>query len=309
MSKDKVIFIVGPTAVGKSAAAYALAACLPSPEIVSCDSAQVYREIRIASNRPSAEIMQRFPHHLVGFLPVAERFDVFQFNQRAASAVAGILERGGFPLVVGGSGLYMKVLLDGIFDGEEADLELRARLFAEVRAHGGEHLHRKLQGLDPEAAGKIHPNDVKKMVRAMEVCLVEDRPISDKQREECRGVWETYDIRLVGIREDREQLYARINARVEEMFEEGIVEEVRRLKGCELSASAAGLIGLREVFDYLDGAVDLAGAKELMKRNTRRFAKRQMTWFRKESRIRWVERRPGMEAEDLAQAVREAAGI
>ncbi len=299
MVKEKVIFIVGPTAVGKSEAAYAVAKRLPKPQVISCDSAQVYREINIASNKPSAEILKRIPHHLVGIISVAERFDVFRFNELAREAIAKVLGDGGTPLVVGGSGLYMKVLLDGIFDGEGADLELRARLLAEVRARGNDHVHAKLKELDPAAAEKIHPHDVKKMIRALEVCLLDNQPISAKQKD-CRGIWERYDVRAIGINEDRDTLYERINRRVEHMFEQGLVGEIRALKGSEISASASGLIGLREVFDHLDGVTDLERTKELMKRNTRRFAKRQLTWFRKESRLRWIEREPGMDEEQLA---------
>lgn len=308
MTQDKVVVIVGPTAVGKSAVAYALAAQLPLPHIISCDSAQVYREIAIASNKPGPDILERFAHHLVGIISVTERFDVFQFYELAGEIIQNVLRAGGLPLVVGGSGLYMKILLDGIFEGEAADLELRARLLSEARLRGRQHLHGKLQSLDPAAAEKIHPNDLKKLVRALEVCLLEGRPISEKQKEG-RGIWGRYDVRLIGITEDRDTLYDRINRRVDEMFAQGIVEEVRAIKELAVSPSAAGLIGLREVLEYLDGKIDLERAKELMKRNTRRFAKRQLTWFRKEERITWVRREPGMREEDIVRRIRKEADL
>ncbi|MCA9402928.1 MAG: tRNA (adenosine(37)-N6)-dimethylallyltransferase MiaA [Candidatus Omnitrophica bacterium] len=308
MAQDKVLVIVGPTAVGKSAAAYALAVGISCPHIISCDSAQVYREINVASNKPDDTILRRIPHHLVGIMSVTQRFDVYQFNRLAVDAIDATLAAGGTPLVVGGSGLYMKVLLDGIFEGEPADLELRVRLLAEARLRGREHLHGKLQELDPAAADKIHPNDLKKMVRALEVCLLEDRPISEKQKE-CHGIWGRYDVRLIGLNEDRAVLYERINARVEQMFMQGILQEMQAIKDMEISPSAAGLIGLREVFDYIDGKIDLDQAKELMKRNTRRFAKRQLTWFRKEGRINWIQREAGMQEVEIVRRIREAAEL
>ncbi|MBZ0165177.1 MAG: tRNA (adenosine(37)-N6)-dimethylallyltransferase MiaA, partial [Candidatus Omnitrophica bacterium] len=279
MPRDKVIFIVGPTAVGKSAAAYAVAEYCHHPQIVSCDSVQVYRELDIVSNKPSTDLLTKIPHHLVNIISVAEQFDVFRFNQLARTAIRTILAQGGTPLVVGGSGLYMKILLDGIFSGEGADAQLRERLLQDAQELGRAHLHQRLVGLDPAAAAKIHPNDLKKVVRALEVYLLDRRPISEKQRE-CEGIWDLYDVRLIGLNEDRQILYQRINRRVEAMIEAGALEELRRLKGREISSSASGIIGLREIFSYLDGERSLEQAIELMKRNTRRFAKRQLTWYR-----------------------------
>jgi len=307
MPSQKVIFIVGPTAVGKSDLALELAKHFTS-QIVSCDSVQVYREINIASNKPSKEILNNVPHHLVNIISVKDRFDVSQFYQLANTAIEKILVSKELPLVVGGSGLYVKILLDGIFKGANPDLELREQLRAEAEQFGNEHIYRQLQVMDPVSAGKIHPNDVKKIIRALEVCLLEGLPISDKQQQR-EGIGSKYDITIIGFNSRRELLYGRINQRVDDMFDAGLIEEIRSLNGADLSPSAAGIIGIKEVRAYLRGECDLETAKNMMKQNTRRFAKRQLTWFRKEKRVHWIDIAPETKKLNIINQMKELAGL
>lgn len=287
MIKDKVIFIVGPTAVGKSEIALRLAE-KNNGEIISCDSMQVYEEVAIANNKPSKEDLNRVNHHLVGGISVEEDFDVVRFNKSACDKISLILKNGRLPIVAGGSGLYIKVLLDGIFEGGERNEELRQTLREEAEVKGNEFIYSKLQELDPAAAGKIHPNDTKRVVRALEVCYQEEQPISELQKIRC-GISQTYDIAMFGIDRDRKKLYEQIELRVDQMFEKGLTEEVKKLESLTLSRTAESIIGIREVRGFLNGEYDIEEAKEMMKQNTRRLAKRQMTWFRKEHRIHWIE--------------------
>ncbi|MGE0268851.1 MAG: tRNA (adenosine(37)-N6)-dimethylallyltransferase MiaA [Candidatus Omnitrophota bacterium] len=307
MHSKKVVFIVGPTATGKSDIAFELAKDIPL-QIVSCDSVQVYKEINIASNKPSAEILKRIPHHLVNIVSLTDRFDVSRFYQRSSAAVESILNSQQLPVVVGGSGLYVKVLLDGIFKGADPDLELREQLRKEAEDYGNEHLHDRLMSMDPQAAKKIHFNDLKKIIRALEVCLVERQPITGKQHQ-CEGLWGKYDIAIFGLNCRREILYDQINKRVDIMFEAGLIEEVRGIEGVELSPSASGIIGIREVRGYLQDEYSLDAAKDLMKQNTRRFAKRQLTWFRKEKRVNWMDVPPGTPKKDIVNIIREKTGL
>ena len=283
----KIIFIVGPTAVGKSEVA-ACVAKKKSAEIVSCDSMQVYKEIQIANNKPSLKIRQNIPHHLIDVVSVAERFDVASFNQLASQAIQEIHDRRHWPLIVGGTGLYMQVLLDGIFEAKEIDLDLREELLQQAQDKGPEVLYNQLKLKDPRAAQKLHPHDLKRVVRALEVFLTEQQPISQLQKKR-QGLWGQYDIQIFGLNCDRKKLYQKINERVERMFEEGLVDEIQSLQDLPLSQTASMIIGVKEVRGFLDGIYELEEAKELMKRNTRRLAKRQLTWFRKEKRIRWID--------------------
>lgn len=282
-----IIFIVGPTAVGKSEVGFYLAKRLDG-EIVSCDSMQVYREINIASNKPSPETRRAVPHHMIDIVSITESFDVARFNVLARRAIEGIEQRRRVPIVVGGSGLYMQVLLDGIFEGGQRDEAFRRRMWALAKEKGPEVLHGMLTGVDPEAARKIHPRDIKKTIRALEVCQRQGRPISEAQKDR-RGLWEEKKVRVFALNQDREHLYAKINQRVERMAGEGLLEEIQRLKDWPWSQTARGLIGVKEVLDFFNGKGTWTETLALIQRNTRRLAKRQLTWFRRDPRIEWVD--------------------
>lgn len=285
-SRERIIFVVGPTAVGKSAVAYALAQRLLG-EIISVDSMQIYQDISIASNKPTDEEQQSIPHHLLSIVSVEDEFDVAQFNQLAMASIADIHARGKIPIIAGGSGMYVQVLLDGIFQSAPRDDKIRASLEHQVETYGSEHLYAILQEKDLAAANKIHPNDSRRIIRALEVCMLEGKPISEL-RQERQGIWGKYDIDIYGLTIEREWLYERINKRVDEMFAQGIVAEISDIKQKKLSPTFKGLIGISEVLGFLNQEYDIERAKYLMKLNTRHYAKRQLTWFRREERINWV---------------------
>ena len=286
MHLPRIIFLVGPTSVGKTEIACRLAEKIGG-EVVSCDSMQVYREIEIANNKPSAILRKRAPHHLVDLVSVVEDFDVSRFKKMAEASIRDILKRERVPVVVGGSGLYMSVLLDGIFDDRVKDDALRQKLSEVAQKKGNEFLHKKLLACDPKSAAKIHPSDRRRLIRALEVFELTGVPISDLQKKR-EGLWGQFPICVFGLNRERAELYARIDQRVKEMFKEGIVEEVKKLSKFTLSQTSAKIIGFKEISEFLRGDKDLLEAQELMQQNTRRYAKRQLTWFRKDSRIEWL---------------------
>ena len=286
MNFQKIIFIVGPTAVGKSEIAYSLAKRIDG-EIISCDSMQIYKEVRVVTSKPSARMLKAVAHHLVDCVSVGEEFDVARFNTLALEAIRVIHARHHVPIIAGGSGLYMQILLDGIFPGTPKNEAIREQLKKQAQRYGSGYLYKKLQKADPPAALKIHPNDARRIIRALEVYKTRREPISSLHKKR-RGLWGKYDIKAFALAMDRGILYRRINQRVDDMFAHGAVKEIEYLRDVPLSPTAQRLIGLREIRGFLDGSYDETHARELMKLNTRRFAKRQLTWFRKEKRLEWI---------------------
>lgn len=281
-----IIFIVGPTAVGKTDIAFDLAKAI-NGEIISCDAMQVYKEINIASNKPPAFMLKKIPHHLMNIISIKEDFDVAQFNRLTQVAIQHIFQSDHIPIIVGGSGMYMQILLDGVFEGKGRNEALREELRCQAKEKGVESLHGILKEKDPQASLKIHPHDLRRIIRALEVAELEQKPISVLQKSR-KGFWGQHDIRIFGLNRERSDLYRRIDARVEEMFEQGLVDEIRSLSGCSWSLTADRIIGVREIQGYLRGEHDLERAKYLIKLNTRHLAKKQLTWFRKEKRIHWL---------------------
>lgn len=307
MPSNPIVFIVGPTASGKSDVAVELAR-IAHGEIVSCDSMQIYKHIRIASNKPPVKEQKGIKHYLLGCVPLEKEFDVATYNQLALKAINAILKKKKHPIVVGGSGLYVNILLDGIFEGGEKDDAFRRRLNKEAKEFGNEYLYSRLKKSDPASAQRIHPNDLKRLIRALEVLEVDKEPISKKQIARS-GLWGKYDVKIFGLNIPRPALYEAIDNRVNSMLKRGLLSEVERIHQKKISATAQGLIGIKEMFAYLDGACCLEEAKALMQRNTRRLAKRQMTWFRRDKRIEWLDVMPNQRAQDIACLIKERAGI
>ena len=305
--QKKVVFVVGPTAVGKTAVAFALAQKVGG-EIVSCDAMQVYREVPIATSHPSSEMMAQIPHHLVGIVSVQERFDVAAYNRLATAAIADIVGRGKTPVVVGGSGLYVQVLLDGLFAGAARDEGLRQQWELRCDQEGMAALYQELIRRDPDAAAKIHPHDKKRLIRALEVCALTGECFSTKKKERT-GIWGKYDIVLYALTRPRGELYKRINSRVEEMFVQGLVEEIRKVLAGGLSPTGKQVIAVPEVAGYLSGDYDLARAQYLLQLHTRHYAKRQLTWFRKEKRLAWLSISAEDTVEVLAEKIRRDADL
>jgi len=283
-----LVAIVGPTGAGKSELALDLAETLGG-EVVSFDALQVYRGLDIGTAKVPPSERRGIPHHLLDEVEPDEEFSAAEFVSRAAPAIEGIGARGKLPVLVGGTGLYLRALRNGLFEGPGRSQGVRDRLGAIADRRGTRALHRILRRLDPDLAGRIHPNDRIRLVRGIEVYLASGRKMSELMRTRRRPLEGFRDI-LIGLRPDREVLKARVEARVHAMFSRGLVEEVRRL----LLAHGAGIpafkaIGYREVLLHLDGEIDVDGARRLTLLATSQYAKRQMTWFRREPEIQWFE--------------------
>lgn len=298
---NRLIFLIGPTAIGKTEIAFELAKVL-NCEIISCDSMQVYKGMDIATSKPTKGLRDTVMHHMIDIVEPSEEFSAAQFRELAVNAMEGILAKGKIPLFVGGSGLYIKVLIDGIFKGPSSDRGLRARLKAEADEFGVEVLYKRLEEIDSVTASEVHPNDLRRIVRALEVYEKAKAPIS-KLKDQTQGLSAKYDIKMFGLNMERKILYKRIDDRVEEMFSKGLVNEARNLRGQDLSLTASQALGYKEAFGFLKGEYGPDEAKRLIKRNTRRYAKRQLTWFRRDKRIEWIIVDENSEPEDIAKVI------
>jgi len=284
--RTKLIFLVGPTAVGKTDLSVSLAKKI-NAEIISCDSMQVYKGMDILTSKPPVGLRKKIPHHLIDVVKPSGEYNVSKYRGQAIRKISEIVKRGKTPFFVGGSGLYMSVVVDGIFEVKTEDPALRKKLYKQAKECGSQKLHADLVKVDPRAAAKIHPNDAKRIIRALEVFKVSGKPISQMQSAR-KGLGDEYDIRIFCLDMPREELDKRIDLRVERMFRQGLVKEVKGLLKARLSKTAAMAIGIKEVKGYLNGEYSLQEAKTLVKNNTRKYARRQMTWFRKDKRIIWV---------------------
>ncbi|MCX7847782.1 MAG: tRNA (adenosine(37)-N6)-dimethylallyltransferase MiaA [bacterium] len=298
------LIILGPTAVGKSALALEIAKRFPA-EIISLDAMQIYRGMDIGTAKPSPAERQRVPHHLIDCQPVDLCSNAAQFLARVAAAQHDIAMRRRLCLCVGGTAMYIKLLVDGLCDAPPAAPELRRELYALAAQHGSAWLHEHLlKPCDPLSAARIHPSDLRRIVRAIEVFRLCGQPFSSLQTQ-----WSTPPQHpappMIGLTMDRSHLYQRINARVDEMIAAGLLDEVRRLRsaGIERNPSASHAIGYKELLAHLRGEYSLDLAITLIKRNTRRFAKHQLTWFRKDHRIIWFDVEQYATTAALADAV------
>lgn len=285
--EHKIIFLVGPTAIGKSALAMRLAKKL-NAEIISLDSMQIYKGLNIISSKPDKNMQRQLRHHLLGVISPEKEFDSASYRKLALGIINEIHKKGKIPLFVGGSGLYMSVLVDGIFEDVKKDEALRKKLYAQGKRRGNIYLYNKLKLADKAASDKIHPNDLRRIVRALEVYELTAKPISELWLKR-KGLRDKCEIKIFGLNKDRQELYNDINERVEKMFRSGAVREVKRLLNKKLSRTCQQAIGIKEIRGYLEGRYDLGYAKELLKKNTRHYGKRQLTWFRKDRRICWVD--------------------
>ncbi len=281
-----IIFIVGPTAVGKSHIALELAHCLQG-EIVSCDAMQVYRQITIASDKPDNKTLQSIPHHLIDVVSIEEEFNVASYRVLAERAILDIIRRGKIAVVCGGSGMYMAALLDGIFEGGTVDPVIRQRLEAEAK-DDLRRLYQRLTEVDPASAQKIKSNDPQRIIRALEIFDATGVPISILQQQRS-GLWGKQDMRLIALNRPRHELYSRVEARIDEMFKRGLIEEVKAVRQKKMTTTVSKLIGIPEVSGFLDGQHTIEQAQYLMKLHTRHYVKRQLTWFRRDTRLEWID--------------------
>lgn len=285
---NKVIIVTGPTAVGKTAASVQLAQMI-NGEIISADSMQLYRHMDIGTAKPTLEEKQDVPHHLVDFLDPFQWFTVVDFREQALTLIKEIHGRGAVPVVIGGTGLYLHSLLYRLdFTDVDRDEELRRELEQEAEEKGNVHLHQKLAMADPEAAERIHPNNVKRVVRALEVSLRGSEGVQDFSRH--LETNEDYDFRTFVLHEDRQSLYNRINLRVDAMLQAGLVDEVKNLLslGYDVHLPSLQGVGYKEMIRYIMGEIGYEEAVESVKRNSRRYAKRQLTWFKRWPQAHWL---------------------
>lgn len=288
-SADNCWYLTGATAVGKSGVGVALAERLDA-EIVSLDSMAIYRGMDIGTAKPSLEQRDAVPHHLIDIVDPADDFSVAQYLDAAQRTIAEIQSRGRQVLFVGGTPLYLKCLLRGLFDGPSANWQLRAEIQAELALVGSAALHERLAQFDPVAASQIHPNDARRLVRALEVFRATGEPISHQQLEFEEGR-SAEECRVFVLRRPRDEQHRRIEERVDWMIQAGLIDEVRRLtsEGRILGRTASQAVGYHEVLDHLSGNSDLQATVERIKVRTRRFAKRQGTWFRSLSECRFID--------------------
>lgn len=301
MKKKPLIILTGPTAVGKTKASIGLAKAVGG-EIISADSMQVYRHMDIGSAKIKPEEMEGIPHHLIDVLEPDDEFHVVKFQQLAKKAMREIWERGHIPIVTGGTGFYIQALLYDIdFDENEKEDACRKELEAYAREHGAEALHEKLALVDPASAEMIHPNNIKRVIRALEFYEQTGKRISE-HNETQRQRESPYAFAYFVLTDDRAHLYERINRRVDQMIEEGLVNEVQALKDKGYTKQLVSMQGLgyKEILDYLDGNCTLEEAIYTIKRDTRHFAKRQLTWFKRERDVIWINKQSfGYEAEQI----------
>jgi tRNA dimethylallyltransferase len=286
MEDYKVIAILGPTGSGKSDLALAVAETFAG-EVVNCDSVQIYQYFDIGTAKLSLERRCGIPHHLIDFLPPDQVFTAGEYAGLARGVLAEISARGRLPIVTGGTGFYVRALIDGLFPGPSRDQALRDRLASRERHKPGS-VHRLLRRLDPQAAVRIHPNDLPKLVRALEVCLLTRRSVTELFQQG-RDALQGYRVLKIGLAPPRDRLYERLDLRTMHMFETGLVEEVRGIlaRGYSASAKPFESHGYRQAVQLLNGELSLQQAIFYAQRNTRRYAKRQMTWFRQEPGMQW----------------------
>jgi len=286
-SEPALAVILGPTASGKTSLSIELASRFRG-EIVNCDSVAMYREFRIGTAKPTPEEQARAPHHLINVIDPAGYTTAGEYARMAREIIRDINRRGALPIVVGGTGLYLRALLEGLFPGPERSEELRERLRSIGRENGSAHLHHMLRRLDRASAAKIHANDSAKLIRAIEVSLSARGPMSE-QWKQGRDALQGFRILRIGLNPDRELLYARINRRVEQMFADGLVDETRGLLAkYGDSARPLSSIGYKQVVEHIKRGMGLAETITAVQQVHRNYAKRQMTWFRREPGVNWM---------------------
>jgi len=283
-----LVVVLGPTGCGKTALSLALAERFHG-EIVNCDSVAMYREFEIGTAKPSLAERGRVPHHLFDFVDPTGYITAGEYARMARRVLGEIKSRGNVPIVVGGTGLYLRALLEGLFPGPTRSEELRKRLRERAAQKGSNYLHRVLGHLDREAAARIHPNDIPKLIRAIEVCLASRRKMTAMWKEG-REPLQGFRILRLGLNPDREALYERINRRAVRMFESGLVEETRRvLKRYGEEARPMESLGYKQALQLIRGEIDEVTALHTAQQAHRNYAKRQMTWFRREPDVIWLE--------------------
>lgn len=290
MQKKPLLVITGPTASGKTDLAIQAALRL-NGEIVSADSMQIYRYMDIGTAKPAIEERRGIPHHMIDIVNPDDKYNAALFQRQASKVIHSISERGKLPILVGGTGLYINSIIYPMsFTDAMEDQEYRWQLKKILKKRGALYLHEFLRQVDPITAGRLHPNDTRRIIRALEVYHLTGKTM-EEYRQDFRRMEPTYNLMLYGLNPDRQKLYERINARAEKMLQSGLIQEVQNLLNMGYSKNLVSMQGLgyKEIVSYLRGLATLEEATEILKRDTRRFAKRQLTWFRREERIGWLD--------------------
>lgn len=298
-----LVCLVGPTGSGKSDVALHLAQMLQT-DIVSADSRQVYRQLNIGTGKPDKADRKRVRHHLIDVVDPHDVFNVGIYKERADDVIEGLHREGKVPLVVGGTGLYVRILKGGLWNGPGPNWELRGRLQEEEKQYGEGTLHKRLRQLDPDSAERIHPRDLVKIIRALEVYTLLGKPLTVFQQDH-RFQENRYRVCYFGLKRSREDLYQRIEQRVDGMINRGLIEEVRGLVkwGCHAAMPSMQSLGYKQVLSFLKGDTDLEEMVRVLKRDTKRYAKRQITWFNREEDIRWISIEKGAHSEEIAEDI------
>lgn len=287
MKLPLLVVVLGPTASGKTALSLALAERFRG-EIISCDSVAAYREFEIGTAKPALEDRKRIPHHMIDVVAPTDFLTAGDYSRLARATLHEIHERGHLPIVAGGTGLYLRAMLEGLFSGPPRSEELRRRLRERAQERGPQYLHRMLLRLDPAAAQAIHSNDVPKIIRAIEVCIASRRRMTDLWRHG-RDVLQGFRILRLGLNPERGVLYQRINLRAQQMFELGLAEETRALLARYGHSPVFNSLGYKQAVQYLRGELALEQAIARAQQAHRNYAKRQMTWFRREQDVHWFD--------------------
>lgn len=297
--KIPVIAIIGPTASGKTGLAVEIAKKF-NGEVISADSMQIYSELTIGTAKPTEKEMQGIPHHLVGHKSIDEEYSVVNYVEDAKKAIEDVISRGKLPVLCGGTGLYVDSLLTNTeFSEIKSDPEIREKLFIFAKENGNEALFEKLKEIDPVSAAKTHANNLLRVVRALEVYEITGKTMSEHQRDS-HPVPSIYDVCYIGTSfSDREKLYARIEKRIDEMLDEGVEAEAKFLFEHDGTCTAAQAIGYKEFYPYFRGEMSREDAIDVLKKETRHYAKRQLTWFKRNDRINWLFRDEFSSSEEL----------
>jgi tRNA dimethylallyltransferase len=287
LSLSPLIVILGPTASGKTALSLAIAAHF-NGEIISCDSVAVYRDFEIGTAKPDHIQRLAAPHHLLDVASPNHNFTAGEYARLARASLSDITSRKHLPIVVGGTGLYLRALLEGLFPGPQRSEPLRDRLRALASSKGSPHLHRVLSRLDPATAARIHANDAPKLIRSLEVCLTSRQPMSELLHQQARDPLTGYRILRIGLDPDRAALYQRIDQRAAAMFANGLIDETRSLAERYPNAAPLSSLGYKQALAHINGQLSLDDAIASAQQGHRNYAKRQMTWFRREPEVHWL---------------------
>ena len=304
----KVIVLTGPTCSGKTTLSILLADKLHA-EIISADSRQFYKYLDIGTAKPDEQILKRAKHHFINILEPDEYFNVSLFEKQALKIIEGLLDKNKVPIAVGGSGLYIKALTEGIFDEADFNEEIRNRFMLIKEESGNDGLYNELKKVDPESASKMIPQNWKRVLRALEVYYSTGHPIWKFHEKQTRRV--DFEFRMYGLNWKREILYKNIELRVDGMIDNGLIEEIKYIldKGYSKSLNSLNTVGYKEIISYLEGEISLERAVDLIKRNTRRYAKRQMTWFRKMEGMQWIDVSSFDDLNNISEEIIKSEGL